>query len=84
MIETGGGSGSALDPSRYGRGGGAHASGEEWVWIDAAFKLVGAGFIFAGNFAYFELRAQARAAAADSATAPAPPASAPPPPPPEK
>ena len=37
------------------------APGEEWVWVDAVFKLAGAAFIIAGNYAYFQFRAQAQA-----------------------
>ena len=42
------------------------------MWSNAMYKLAGAVFIFAGNFAYFELRAQTRAAAAAAAAAAAP------------
>ena len=42
-------------------------AGEEWQWVNSCFKVAGAALIIAGNYFYFELRAQAKAAAAAAA-----------------
>ena len=48
-------------------------AGEAWELVNSCFKIAGAVLIIAGNYAYFELRAQAKAAAAAGERPPSPP-----------